>query len=53
MVDLENMHVRDLIVYYLKTEKKLKYYEVKFVVQDTAPNGVRKVLIFIIVILSL
>ncbi|MFV9677994.1 MAG: hypothetical protein ACNYVW_10150 [Methanosarcinales archaeon] len=22
MVDLENMHVRDLIVYYLKTEKK-------------------------------
>ena len=38
MVDLEKMRVRDLIVYYLRNEKKLKYYEVKFVVQDTAPN---------------
>jgi hypothetical protein len=28
MVDLEKMRVRDLIVYYLRNEKKLKYYEV-------------------------
>ena len=34
-------------------EKELKYYGAKFVVRDTASNWVRKVLIFIIVILSL
>ena len=38
MLDLEKMRVKDLIVYYLRNEKELKYYEVKFVVRDTAPN---------------
>ena len=38
IVDLEKMRVQDLIVYYLRNEKKLKYYEVNFVVRDTAAN---------------
>ena len=49
LVDLEKMRVKDLVNYLASDssqiekglelkEKELKYYEVKFVVRDTAPN---------------